>query len=185
MDEILLPQEEKAEESGTEFFLATVANKNSEGVTLIFDGQEDATQKRYKMLASLMPPLVGDRVVVMKQSGTYIVLGRIINNVYEYTYWTTASSVITASSGFTINEAAYYKTGRVGMLYVKATASSGSSSASWKTVGTVKTAMLPLHRILMTELSGQMTCLYTDGTLKIYGSYSANTTFEFTATYLS
>ena len=185
MDEILLPQEEKTDGTGTEFLLATVTSKNNSGMTLTFDGQENATQKRYKMIASLTPANVGDRVVVMRHSGTFVVLGKIVNIGYEYNYWTDASTIITAGSGFTINEAAYYKTGRIGMIYVKATASSGSSSASWKTVGTVKTAMKPVHRVLMTELSGQMTCLYDDGALKIYGSYSANTTFEFTATYLS
>lgn len=70
-----------APETGTgnheaEFYLATVGDLTSSGVTLIFDGQTEPTTKRFKCLASGRgSPFAGQRVVVMKQSGTYIVLG--------------------------------------------------------------------------------------------------------------
>ena len=56
--------------------LATVAGVYEDGLALIPDAQAAATQKHYKYLASAYPaPAVGDRVVVMKMSGTYVVLG--------------------------------------------------------------------------------------------------------------
>ena len=56
--------------------LATVAGVYSDGLSLIPDDQTDPTQKHYKFLASAYPsPAAGDRVVVMKMSGTYVVVG--------------------------------------------------------------------------------------------------------------
>lgn len=47
------------------------------GLTLIFDGQTEPSQKKYKMLVNGSTPSVGDRVAAIKHSGTYIVLGAI------------------------------------------------------------------------------------------------------------
>lgn len=56
--------------------LATVAGIYSDGLSLIPDDQSEAMQKHYKYLSSTYPaPAVGDRVVIMKMSGTYIVVG--------------------------------------------------------------------------------------------------------------
>ena len=56
--------------------LATVAGVYEDGLSLIPDAQAEATQKHYKYLSSAYPsPAVGDRVVVMKMSGTYVVMG--------------------------------------------------------------------------------------------------------------
>lgn len=72
MDEV------KNKEEKTEFFLATVGSwDNSKGVTFTLDGQSEPTQKYYKMMLMCRPLKRGARVVVMKQSGTYIVLGEI------------------------------------------------------------------------------------------------------------
>lgn len=72
-----LAEEAKPEKTGGEagFFLATVATADSNGITFIPDGQTAATQKKYKMIASGPMPVEGDRVVVMKHSGTCVVLG--------------------------------------------------------------------------------------------------------------
>ena len=56
--------------------LATVAGVYPDGLSLIPDDQTEPTQKHYKFLGSAYPsPAVGDRVVVMKMSGTYVVVG--------------------------------------------------------------------------------------------------------------
>lgn len=62
-----------------QFFLATVATVSGpEGLTLIPDGQDEAIPKKYKVLtAGTAPPAVGDRVVVMRHSGTCVILGSI------------------------------------------------------------------------------------------------------------
>lgn len=62
----------------TEFFLATVNSwSNATGVKFTLDGEDGPVQKGYKMMLMCRPLHVGARVVVMKQSGTYIVLGEI------------------------------------------------------------------------------------------------------------
>jgi len=62
----------------TEFYLATVYSwSNAEGVRFTLDGETQPTSKSYKMMLMCRPLSVGMRVVVMKQSGTYIVLGEI------------------------------------------------------------------------------------------------------------
>lgn len=64
--------------SAGSFRLATVANYNaSTGSTLIFDGETEATTKRYKRISGITFAN-GDRVLVAKMSGTYVIFGRII-----------------------------------------------------------------------------------------------------------
>lgn len=64
--------------STQQLYLATIgAWSSSAGATLIFDGQETFTTKRYKRLVNGATPAAGDRVLVLKMSGTYIILGKI------------------------------------------------------------------------------------------------------------
>lgn len=60
----------------TEWYLATVtAWSNAAGVEIRLDGDSSSMTKRYKMMQIPRPLSTGDRVLVMKQSGTYFVLG--------------------------------------------------------------------------------------------------------------
>ena len=69
---------QKAEDPGFEFLLAVVNTVPDDyTVTLILDGMSSALQKPYQVLSSAWPLDVGSRVVVMKLSGTYIVIGKI------------------------------------------------------------------------------------------------------------
>ena len=69
------PQEQ--EDPATELRVATVGNYNATtGSTLIFPGQTQATDKRYKRLYN-MTFSAGQTVLVAKVSGTYVILGRI------------------------------------------------------------------------------------------------------------
>ena len=63
--------------SDAEFYLATVTAYAPSGVKIQLDGQNQAMTKTYKMLRTGKPLAVGDRVVVMKISGTYVVLGTV------------------------------------------------------------------------------------------------------------
>ena len=73
----LLDRQEQ-QTGGADLLLATVAAVTSGGLTLIPDGETEATRKKYKYMTSAYPaPAAGDRVVVMRLSGTYVVLGRI------------------------------------------------------------------------------------------------------------
>lgn len=71
IDETLfLPDEEAAKSEPVNF--ATIAEIYSDGVTLRFDGEETPSQKRYKANAFAVFA-VGDRVKIIRDSGTYIV----------------------------------------------------------------------------------------------------------------
>lgn len=74
MNEIFAPAAPERAESVS---LATVAAVYSDGVALTLDGQSAATRKRYKRLLNGQTLTAGDRVLVLKHSGTYIVLGKI------------------------------------------------------------------------------------------------------------
>ena len=75
MDEEMMQYGEK---SDTEFFIGTVKNwSSSTGVQIQLDGQDSPMTKNYKQMLMCRPLKVGARVVVMKHSGTYIVLGEI------------------------------------------------------------------------------------------------------------
>lgn len=82
MNEILTQEESAgAQAPVTEFYLGTVItwgnSGNNAGVQIQLDGDDAAMVKRYKMLKVCRDLPVGSRVVVMKQAGTYIVLGEI------------------------------------------------------------------------------------------------------------
>lgn len=59
-------------DEGVEFLTAVIGAVNAEGVTLIFPGEEDAGEKNYKCNAAVKLK-AGDRVKVIKDSGTYLV----------------------------------------------------------------------------------------------------------------
>ena len=59
-----------------EFLTATVGAIRSSGVTLEFPGADEAGDKVYKCIAGA-PIKAGDRVVLIPDSGTYVVVGRL------------------------------------------------------------------------------------------------------------
>ena len=70
---------------GAEFYLATVTAYASTGVKILLDGQSEAMTKRYKMLQVGRPVAIGERVIVMKMSGTYVVIGAVSNPISKST----------------------------------------------------------------------------------------------------
>ena len=56
--------------------LGTVRTTNNAGIQLQLDDEETATTKRYKRLSSYTPA-AGDRVLIVKISGTYVILGKV------------------------------------------------------------------------------------------------------------
>lgn len=57
--------------------LATVGSVSAAGTTLILDGQTAATTKRYKRVVTGQTLAAGDRVLVARISGTFVILGKI------------------------------------------------------------------------------------------------------------
>ena len=78
MADIFIPDiEAGSRPAAAELLLATVSNYNSStGTTLIIDGTDTPTTKRYKRVGSASLT-AGSRVLVAKISGTYLILGRI------------------------------------------------------------------------------------------------------------
>lgn len=74
MDEFLtnLPGELLSTEQSDEFLTAVVGAVNTDGVTLIFPGEDEAGEKNYKCNAAVKLS-AGDRVKIVKDSGTYLV----------------------------------------------------------------------------------------------------------------
>ena len=58
-------------------YLATVNGVNASGVQITIDGASEPMNKRYKQMATGQALTADDRVLVMKLSGTYVVLGKI------------------------------------------------------------------------------------------------------------
>ena len=81
MDELFYSAEKdvKLPETVPEVYIGTVASSSSAGFTITLDGQSAATQKQYRMILTGRTPAVGARVMCIKISGTYVVLGEIGN----------------------------------------------------------------------------------------------------------
>ena len=82
MNEFLTTEENAgAKAPETEFYLGTVVTWGTSGsnlgVQIKLDGDSSAMTKRFKMMCVSRELPIGARVLVMKQSGTYIVLGEI------------------------------------------------------------------------------------------------------------
>ena len=73
-DIFLQPREPEAEPV---LELATVSEISGTRLKLIFDGQSSASPKAYSRLGSYSSPVVGQRVLVARISGSIVVLGRI------------------------------------------------------------------------------------------------------------
>lgn len=61
----------------SEYKLGTVTS-TSGGISVQFDGETAPSTKKYKRLASYSSPAVNDRILLLRVSGTYIILGKII-----------------------------------------------------------------------------------------------------------
>lgn len=77
MDELILDLPMGDSSSVSTLILATVGSVSSSGITLRFSGQSEASEKKYKRLMTGQTLYAGDRVLVVKLSGTYVVLGKI------------------------------------------------------------------------------------------------------------
>lgn len=77
MDDLFLNSEEKLPATVPEIFLGTVASANSSGVEITLDGESEPMQKRFKVLKTGQALSANARVMVVKISGTYVVLGEI------------------------------------------------------------------------------------------------------------
>lgn len=88
--------------------LGTVhARDNTEGLQIIIDGEEEATEKKYHYLASYVPA-AGDRVLIEEIGDSYVVIGKVIEQYAssgQARHATSADSASSASSATTATKA--------------------------------------------------------------------------------
>lgn len=155
----LLPESEPAE---GKLSLATVYSVGEDGLRLIFDGQTEATQKSYKQLASYSSPTEGDRVVVMKMSGTCIVMGVIGNSgsiptealpivpiskggtgQTGVTITQDASEIVTAATGWNVTSAAFCQWGKAAMVQIDIRTTESVTVGTDTTIATIASGKRP------------------------------------------
>lgn len=181
--------------------LATVVSSDSTtGTALIqFDGTSGSSGKAYKALSSCWPLAVNDRVAVVKQSGSFLILGKIggkstlpINQggtgQTGVTTETTVGDVLSAATGWTVTSVDYKQWGKLAMLNVWATNSSAISANTTSQIATINSGKRPATSApVQVWLSAtNRAVLQSDGSLSIRGSsqISAETGFTFIAVYL-
>ena len=123
-----------------ELLLGTVGSVSTGGVTLLLDGSSTATQKKYRSLVTGDALTAGDRVLVCKMSGTYIVIGRIETNPAAQSYTLTKNASLT---NWTIDAYRAYRKGGTGYLELTITVTA-DEDAGTKTLLTLPTAMRPV-----------------------------------------
>lgn len=207
--------------------LATVAGVYADGLSLIPDDQTEATQKHYKFLASAYPaPAAGDRVVVMKMSGTYVVMGALggsgslpaANTVFAgpasgdpaaaafrslvaadlpvvpiekggtgqtgLITTSTVSDILVPASGFSISWAHYVQFGKVAIVSAVIAVNAEVTTTAWTTWATIVPGKRPPF-IVASQLTRTTYCqVYSTGEIKVSGTVSAGTSYNFSATYL-
>ena len=79
MDDLFLAQapETSLPETVPELYIGTVASVTGEGIELTLDGQTEPMQKKYRQLITGQALQEGARVLAVKISGTYVILGEI------------------------------------------------------------------------------------------------------------
>lgn len=77
MDELIFSGEFLGSTPNSPFLMATVSDVDSEGVSLSINGGLEELKKKYKALQNGQSYAKGDRVLVAKVSGTYVILGKI------------------------------------------------------------------------------------------------------------
>ena len=73
---------------------------NTNGLQLIIDGEDTATTKKYTYMASYVPA-ANDRVLVEEVGGSYVIMGKVINNYSNSGNARTADTATTATNAAT------------------------------------------------------------------------------------
>lgn len=161
----------------TEFYIATVSSVGSSGVKLLFAGESTAADKYYKCLGSANVS-AGDRVVAMKQSGTYVVLGVIGGSGSGMIYTDVVNQILVPASGFTVNFARYAQYGKVAMLWFRFYVSSPiTTSTTFKVCDMVAGKRPFMFAAPVLYWSSSQGYLNPDGDLHVYGTASSTSNY--------
>ena len=183
--------------------LATVAAVYADGLTLIFDGETTASQKHYKKLSTYFGPTAGDRVVVMKMSGTYVVMGAIGGSATVpvnalpivpitkggtgqngLTVITDPTEVFVMASGFTCKWVNYAVWGKLAMLTAMLAPVEAVTTSNWTKWATLVEGKRPLKMIAANITKTSYCTIEANGAINVGATVSADGNQIFSATYL-
>ena len=171
-----------------DFVCATITEVTASGLRILVDGETAATSKVYKQLLTDHYLAAGDRVIVMQQNGTYVVLGTIgiQSGQSEEVYYTTdVSEICTTSSDFTISSAAYAQWGKMATLNIWGSFTKASSSSSDDTTAfTMLAGKRPIMTTFARAWRNANAILYSNGNMVYHGLATSGTGATFLATYL-
>ena len=161
------------ERGKAEFYLATVNNwyPDTQEAKITLDGDDTNMTKRYKTACGAVP--VNSRVVAMKMSGTYVILGVIS----ETTYKRNVADIATAASGITLYSGGYVaRWGKAAMLYLRFQVSETFSSTT-KLIATLNEGWRPAIPADAQYWAGAGGFIDTSGRVYVYGSASSTSSY--------
>lgn len=186
--------------ASAEFICATVTEVTAEGIRILIDGEPEPTAKAFKQLNPEHTFSVGDRVVAMKQSGTYVILGTLGypgaagtplpismggTGQSEVYVTTEVSEICSTNSDFTIASATYAQWGKMAMLHVHGEFQKSSSSSSDDTTAfTMLSGKRPVMNSLARSWRSSNAILYSNGNMVYHGLATMGTGATFLAIYL-
>lgn len=181
MPNLFVPEEESLSPE-TEFFIATVSAYNpASGCQIILPGEAAATSKWYKTINGGAD--TGARVVVMKQSGTYIVLGPLSGEAIYYT--DTIADIVTAATGITITDARFAQAGRTAQLSITFRPTTAITTAKNFKVGTLATGKTPPMSSPLIYYPDYLGYITGGGGIYVYGkATSTSGSYNLYATYI-
>lgn len=187
----------------TDLMLATVAAVYADGLTLIFDGETTASQKHYKKLSTYFGPTAGDRVAVMKMSGTYVVMGAIGGSATVpvnalpivpitkggtgqngLTVITDPTEVFTMAPGFECSWVYYAEWGKIAMVSASFKVIDAVTTTDWTTWATLTAGKRPPSRVVASFTRTSYCTVERNGEIQVSSTVNANTTYSFSAVYL-
>ena len=191
---------ERPSVAAADFYCATVTKVSSAGIRILLDGETDPTTKAFKQLNPEHSFSVGDRVVAMLQSGTYVILGTLgypgaagvplpinMGGTGQSEVYVThdVSEICTTNSDFTITSATYAQWGKMAMLYVNGDWQKSSSSSSDDTTAfTMVQGKRPVMNSLARSWRSANAILYSNGNMVYHGLATVGTGATFLAIYL-
>jgi len=171
-----------------DFICATITEVTASGLRILVDGETAATSKVYKQLLTDHYLAAGDRVIVMQQNGTYVVLGTIgiqSEPVYDVYYTTDVSEICATNSNFTIDSAAYAQWGKMATLNIHGVCQKASSSSSDDTtLFTMLQGKRPIMSTFARAWRNVNAILYKNGNMEYHGLAVSGTGLTLLATYM-
>lgn len=171
MDELLKDETTGGE---TEFFLATVtAWSDGKGAKIRLDGQDTTMSKYYKTICGAVT--AGARVVVMKKSGTFVVLGKLgMESADSVEIITDVSKIFSSiKSGFSVSGATYVRYGKVAMFTALFTPDHAGTTSDWTTWATLAEGKRPAATVAGNCQATTFCIINTNGSIQFSRQYSS------------